>query len=234
MALCTHGGRRQSISTPVTLCLHSLADACPVGDIDAPIVHQSASGTAAASGPDPSPEQISTFVDMGFSHAQARKALRETVCFNLPVVLSPNHWPLTCRRVETQSAPLSGSSHILMTRARKKAPLLITAAAVRLKPIELQQPPRSLAPLRCRRVIACGHSSRTRGPRSIRATTSRTSARRGTAGCSSTTRKWSGLTRRAYVRSSLWRICMCLKERGLEKLEETGRKTECILRTLTE
>jgi hypothetical protein len=36
------------------------------------------------------------------------------------------------------------------------------------------------------------------------------------------------------MRSSLWRICMCLKGRGLEKLEETGRKTECILRTLTE
>jgi ubiquitin carboxyl-terminal hydrolase 5/13 len=72
-----------------------LADVCPVDDIDVPVVHQSASGTAAVSGPDPSPEQISTFVDMGFSHAQARKALRETVCFNLPVVLSPYHWPLT-------------------------------------------------------------------------------------------------------------------------------------------
>jgi hypothetical protein len=131
-----------------------------------------------------------------------------------------------------QSAPLNGSSHIQMTRARKKAPLLTMAAlAVRLKPTERPLPLRSPAPPRCRRVIACGHSSHTRGPRSIRATTSRTSARRGTAGCSSTTRKSSGLTRRAYVRSSPWRICMCLRGRGLEKLEETGRKTECILRT---
>jgi ubiquitin carboxyl-terminal hydrolase 5/13 len=56
-------------------------DACPCVDIDAPIVHQSAGSAAAAAGkgPDPSPEQISMLADMGFSPAQARKALRETV-----------------------------------------------------------------------------------------------------------------------------------------------------------
>ncbi|KAI0249448.1 ubiquitin carboxyl-terminal hydrolase 14 [Lactifluus subvellereus] len=52
--------------------------AFPHAHIDAPIGQQSTSGAAAASGPDPSPEQIAVLVDMGFSPAQARKALRET------------------------------------------------------------------------------------------------------------------------------------------------------------
>jgi ubiquitin carboxyl-terminal hydrolase 5/13 len=46
-------------------------------DIDAPI--QPAGG--AAGGPEPSPEQISMLSDMGFTPAQARKALRETVSY---------------------------------------------------------------------------------------------------------------------------------------------------------
>ena len=44
-------------------------------DIDAPIVQ----AASRSSGPDPSPEQIGMLADMGFSPAQARKALRETV-----------------------------------------------------------------------------------------------------------------------------------------------------------
>ncbi|KAI0292227.1 ubiquitinyl hydrolase [Multifurca ochricompacta] len=44
-------------------------------DIDSPIVQ---SAGASGGGPDPSPEQISMLADMGFSTAQARKALRET------------------------------------------------------------------------------------------------------------------------------------------------------------
>ena len=43
-------------------------------DIDSPI--QSESST---SGPEPSPEQIGMLADMGFTPAQAKKALRETV-----------------------------------------------------------------------------------------------------------------------------------------------------------
>ena len=44
-------------------------------DIDAPIVQTTRGG-----GAEPSPEQIGLLADMGFSPAQARKALRETVC----------------------------------------------------------------------------------------------------------------------------------------------------------
>lgn len=44
-------------------------------DIDDPLPVASNS----ASGNEPSPDQISTLQDMGFSEAQAKKALRETV-----------------------------------------------------------------------------------------------------------------------------------------------------------
>ena len=44
-------------------------------DIDTPIVQTTRDG-----GAEPSPEQIGLLADMGFSPAQARKALRETVC----------------------------------------------------------------------------------------------------------------------------------------------------------
>ena len=46
-------------------------------DIDDPI--QVSSSTGPKSGPEPSPEQIAMLSDMGFTSAQARKALRETV-----------------------------------------------------------------------------------------------------------------------------------------------------------
>ena len=46
-------------------------------DIDDPI--QVSSSTGPKSGPEPSPEQIAMLADMGFTSAQARKALRETV-----------------------------------------------------------------------------------------------------------------------------------------------------------
>jgi hypothetical protein len=44
-------------------------------DIDAPI-----QAGAASAAKEPSPEQISMLADMGFTGAQARKALIETVC----------------------------------------------------------------------------------------------------------------------------------------------------------
>ncbi|EIW75842.1 ubiquitinyl hydrolase [Coniophora puteana RWD-64-598 SS2] len=47
-------------------------------DIDAPLDLGGASGGAAPSGSEPSEEQIAMLVSMGFTHAQARKALRET------------------------------------------------------------------------------------------------------------------------------------------------------------
>jgi len=47
-------------------------------DIDAPLDLGGASGGAAASGSEPSEEQIAMLVSMGFTHSQARKALRET------------------------------------------------------------------------------------------------------------------------------------------------------------
>ena len=48
-------------------------------DIDDPIDMMRAGAGGNASGPEPSQEQIAMLADMGFSHAQARKALRETV-----------------------------------------------------------------------------------------------------------------------------------------------------------
>ena len=48
-----------------------------ITDIDAPL--PSAQGKAANSGPEPSTEQVSMLTDMGFTTAQAKKALRETV-----------------------------------------------------------------------------------------------------------------------------------------------------------
>ena len=52
-------------------------------DIDDPIQISSPSGAAANSAPEPNPEQIATLADMGFTNAQARKALRETVSGNI-------------------------------------------------------------------------------------------------------------------------------------------------------
>lgn len=46
-------------------------------DIDDPIQVSSPSGPSG--GPEPDPEQIAMLADMGFTSAQARKALRETV-----------------------------------------------------------------------------------------------------------------------------------------------------------
>jgi Isopeptidase T len=43
-------------------------------DIDSPI-----QSTASKSSPEPSPEQIGMLADMGFTPAQAKKALKETV-----------------------------------------------------------------------------------------------------------------------------------------------------------
>jgi len=77
MALCSHGGPRQVFHAPIILRSPTsliLTAAC-VLDIDAPIVQTTRGG-----GAEPSPEQIGILADMGFSPAQARKALRETVC----------------------------------------------------------------------------------------------------------------------------------------------------------
>jgi hypothetical protein len=50
-------------------------------DIDVPIQLQAASGGGGGGGgkAEPNPEQVAMLADMGFTHAQARKALRETV-----------------------------------------------------------------------------------------------------------------------------------------------------------
>ena len=47
-------------------------------DIDEPI--QLTAPTGSSSVPKPSSDQIPLLADMGFTHAQARKALCETVC----------------------------------------------------------------------------------------------------------------------------------------------------------
>ena len=55
---------------------HLLYPNCAYIDIDAPI----ALSTRRGGGPEPSSEQIAMLADMGFLPAQAKKALRETVC----------------------------------------------------------------------------------------------------------------------------------------------------------
>lgn len=53
-------------------------------DIDAPIDFGAASGgSGGGGGPEPSADQVAMLADMGFTSAQARKALRETVRFNV-------------------------------------------------------------------------------------------------------------------------------------------------------
>ena len=47
-------------------------------DIDAPLQPADAVSSGSA-GPEPSAEQVGMLADMGFTHAQAKKALRETV-----------------------------------------------------------------------------------------------------------------------------------------------------------
>ena len=78
-------------------------------DIDAPI--QPSGGK----GPEPSAGQISMLADMGFTHAQAKKALRETV---RPCVVANNiteHRAYTSYRVVMQSVPWIGCFRTLMT-----------------------------------------------------------------------------------------------------------------------
>jgi hypothetical protein len=88
MALCSHGGPRQVFHAPTILCspasLILTALVVCVLDIDAPIFQTTGGG-----GAEPSTEQIGLLADMGFSPAQARKALRETVC-GLNVVHAPS------------------------------------------------------------------------------------------------------------------------------------------------
>ncbi len=137
-------------------------------DIDAPIVQT----TSSRSGPEPTPEQISTLADMGFSRPQARKALRQTVCGLIAVsfVLSLTNSLFrlmeirkTCR-TEIQRVPSNGSSHTRMIQARKtKVETQETPQAKRLR--------RSRDLPRCLRATALGRSSRTRAHPSIRATT---------------------------------------------------------------
>ncbi len=55
----------------------TISGASTASDIDDPI--QPTSSSAAASAFEPSPDQVSMLSDMGFTPAQARKALRETV-----------------------------------------------------------------------------------------------------------------------------------------------------------
>ena len=59
------------------LCIHNSKTHTPLTvDIDEPIVIQS---SGAGGGHEPNEGQVSMLAEMGFTHAQARKALRETV-----------------------------------------------------------------------------------------------------------------------------------------------------------
>jgi ubiquitin carboxyl-terminal hydrolase 5/13 len=48
-------------------------------DIDDPIPTTTGAASGASAGPEPSAEQVGMLADMGFTTAQAKKALRETV-----------------------------------------------------------------------------------------------------------------------------------------------------------
>ena len=88
-------------------------------DIDAPI--QLPGAGAASSGPEPSPEIIGMLTDMGFTTAQVKKALRETVralFISVFVNMADNH-PSDCVRAATPIEPLIGCSTILMTPAKR-------------------------------------------------------------------------------------------------------------------
>ena len=81
MALRAHGGPRCCRAT--SFCAFTtLKTLTPLTvDIDEPIVIQSsgAAGGAGAGAHEPNEGQVSMLAEMGFTHAQARKALRETV-----------------------------------------------------------------------------------------------------------------------------------------------------------
>ncbi|KAI0075716.1 ubiquitinyl hydrolase [Panus rudis PR-1116 ss-1] len=96
-------------------------------DIDAPI--QVAGGSSSSSGPEPSPEQISMLSDMGFTPAQARKALRETGgdaeravdwLFSHPDDTGEDSSPATSSSGPAQSSGPGGSAR-LPARFRLKA-----------------------------------------------------------------------------------------------------------------
>ena len=62
--------------TSLSELTHTHGLICAVVDIDAPI---QLPGASASAGPEPSAEQVAMLADMGFTSAQASKALREPV-----------------------------------------------------------------------------------------------------------------------------------------------------------
>ena len=58
-------------------------------DIDSPI--QFSAAATGGTGPEPNPEQVAMLADMGFSSAQARKALRETVSHDISSLRRISH-----------------------------------------------------------------------------------------------------------------------------------------------
>ena len=80
-------------------------------DIDSPIQPSSGSG---ASSNEPSADQIAMIADMGFSAAQARKALRETVSCTRMALLKANI------RTGTPNERLNGCSPIQGTKEKKR------------------------------------------------------------------------------------------------------------------
>ena len=74
------------------LCIHNSKTHTPLTvDIDEPIVIQSSGAGAGAGGLEPNEGQVSMLAEMGFTHAQARKALRETVRSHLAIPLPPSN-----------------------------------------------------------------------------------------------------------------------------------------------
>lgn len=180
----------------------------------------------------PSIEQISMLVDMGFSPAQARKALRVTVSPHHPIWERFCVYHVSCPcSLEALMLPLSGSSLIRTTHA-SSSPRLLNLVPPLLPPRRLS----SVARYRCRPSTVLRHLSTTRvlqstqgvypfeplysskeslnlAPILFQAITSRRSSRTA-ARCSSTTRRsprardphtTTSSRRRTCISSSGWR-----------------------------
>ena len=93
-------------------------------DIDEPIVIQSSGAGAGAGGLEPNEGQVSMLAEMGFTHAQARKALRETVRSHLAIPLPPSNLNSTVergRRARRRVALLTPRRHRRFRSSRRSS-----------------------------------------------------------------------------------------------------------------
>ena len=111
------------------LCIHNSKTHTPlIVDIDEPIVIQSSGAAggagAGAGGHEPNEGQVSMLAEMGFTHAQARKALRETVRSHIAIPLPPSNLNSTVergRRARRRVALLTPRRHRRFRSSRRSS-----------------------------------------------------------------------------------------------------------------